>query len=112
MAPMIYTVTAIHPDRATADEFVAWLVDGHAAAVIAGGAASATVTRIDPPDAPVNGGGGSVTVEVRYLFPSREAFARYEAEHAEALRAEGRERFGGRGVTFARWTGERVAELA
>ncbi|MGE3805561.1 MAG: DUF4286 family protein [Gemmataceae bacterium] len=57
-----------------------WLRGGHIAEVIAGGASSAAIVALDEP---------ARAYEVRYLFPSRDAFERYEREHAPRLRAEG-----------------------
>lgn len=104
-----YTVTATLPG-AVAEEYIAWLTGGHVADVIAGGAASGQIARLDQagPDA-----GGTVRIEVQYLFPDRAAFDRYEREGAPKLRAEGLARFGpDRGVSFERRVGEVVASLA
>lgn len=89
-----YTVRAQFDDPGSRAEYLAWLVDGHAAAVVAAGARSAQV---------LDGDDGSV--EARYLFASAEEFAAYEAGPAVALRADGAARFGGAGVRFARRTG-------
>lgn len=105
MPPIAYTVRATLPDEPTAREYIAWLKGGHVDAVLRAGARSATIVRLDGPAGP----GGGVCVEVRYLFPSREAFDRYEREHAPALRAEGLARFGpgsGRTVSFERSVGQ------
>jgi hypothetical protein len=59
-----YSVIATLPDAQTADEYIAWLLDGHTAAVVRGGAESAMVVRIEHPLE-------TVQVETRYLFPSR-----------------------------------------
>jgi len=96
-----YTVTAMFPDRATADEYIAWLEDGHIDAVIAGGAHSAMIVRLETtdPDEPPR-------VEVRYIFSTRELFDRYIEHFAPALRAEGLRRFPpSRGITFQRSIG-------
>ncbi|HEX8876754.1 MAG TPA: DUF4286 family protein [Phycisphaerales bacterium] len=94
-----YSVTATLPDSATALEYVGWLCGGHIQAVIAGGASTASVSRLSDPRT-------TIEVEARYLFPNREAFDKYVAEVAPALRAEGLARFGNR-VRFSR----RVAEV-
>lgn len=102
---LVYCVTATLPDGRTADDFVAWLRDGHIDAVLAGGAAAARVIRLDPVESE------RPRVEVQYLFASRGTFERYEREFAPALRAEGRERFPpDLGVLFDRRAGEVVRE--
>src|SRR5690606_5027785 len=103
-----YTVTATLPGAALAEEYIAWLTGGHVADVIAGGAVRGQIARLDPgPEA-----SGAVRIEVRYLFPDRAAFDRYEREGAPRLRAEGLARFGpDRGVTFERRVGEVVARV-
>ena len=80
MAEIAYTVSVTLPGEAAAAEWLRWLRGGHLAEVLAGGATQAEVVALDGP--------GSV-YEVRYRFPSREAFDRYEREHAPRLRAEG-----------------------
>lgn len=91
-----YTVRATFPDLATADEYIGWLTGGHIAQVLAAGASGATLVRLD---------GQPPRVEVRYRFPTRGIFDRYEREHAPALRADGAARFGGRNVSFERTLG-------
>jgi hypothetical protein len=98
-AAIAYTVTVTLPDTATAAEFERWLCGGHIQAVIAGGATEALVTRLVDPRT-------TIEVEARYLFPNREAFDRYVARVAPALRAEGLARFGDR-AQFSR----RISEV-
>ncbi|MBC7834442.1 MAG: DUF4286 family protein [Phycisphaerales bacterium] len=98
-----YGVTATFPDQATADDYVAWLEDGHVDAVIAGGAHSALIVRLDldkPGDPP--------RVQTMYVFSTRELYNEYVRLHAPALRAEGIKRFGNKGVSFQRVVGEIV----
>jgi Domain of unknown function (DUF4286) len=57
-----------------------WLREGHIGAVLAGGALDAEIVALDAP---------TTTYEVRFHFPSREAFEKYEREHAPRLRADG-----------------------
>jgi hypothetical protein len=96
----VYTVSGTFTDQAVADEWVAWLRDGHLADVKRGGALDAEVVRVD---------GAELVYEVRYHFASREAFSRYEREFAPALRAEGLAKFpAARGVTYRRSTGDVV----
>jgi hypothetical protein len=108
MAPkFLYTVTASIPQASTAARYVEWLTQGtpsHIQEVIAGGALSATVavSRLDQ----------MTIVESRYVFPSAQAFAAYEAGPAVALRAAGVALFGptsGANITFSRSTAELIA---
>jgi hypothetical protein len=94
-----YVVRAEIEDPARSVEYQRWLIDeGHVAEVCRVSGASAEVVRIDAP---------VPTLEVRYAFPSRAAFAVYERDHAPRLRAEGAARFGV-GVRFTRSTGDVV----
>ncbi|MGD9689546.1 MAG: DUF4286 family protein [Phycisphaerales bacterium] len=100
MQRIAYTVRATFPSRALADEYVAWLDDGHIDQVIAGGAHSATVIRLD------GAAPSSERIEVRYVFSTREIFDRYLEQHAPALRADGLKRFGPeKGIAFERTIG-------
>ncbi|HVZ93665.1 MAG TPA: DUF4286 family protein [Phycisphaerales bacterium] len=103
MSAVAYTVTAILPEETIAERYIAWLEDGHVDAVIAGGAHSATIVRLDrePSDPP-----GVERVEVRYIFPTRAVFEKYVEVYAPALRSEGIKLFGpDSGVRFERRTG-------
>ena len=92
-----YTVTATFPNAALTEEWLGWLYAGHIAEVLAGGASDAEIVSLDEP---------SLTYEVRYHFPSREAFERYEKEHAPRLRAEGLTRFPvEKGIAYRRSVG-------
>lgn len=107
MGPMpriAYTVTARIPGQALAAEYIQWLEGGHVDAVVAGGAESGMIVRLDPAEG--ESGEGTVEVETRYIFPSREAFDWYVEHVAPRLRAEGTARFGReRGIRFERRTG-------
>ncbi len=93
-----YTVAATFSDAALAEAWLAWLRGGHLAKVIAGGATDAEVVELDAAD--------GRAFEARYHFPSREAFARYEAEFAPALREEGLRLFPPeKGVVYRRTVG-------
>jgi hypothetical protein len=108
MTSIAYTVRATFRDEATAREWIAWLEDGHVDAVIAGGAHSAMIVRLESDPAGSGGAGhaGPPRVEVRYVFSTREVFDRYVREHAPGLRADGMKRFPPeRGVTFERTIG-------
>ncbi|HYE02477.1 MAG TPA: DUF4286 family protein [Phycisphaerales bacterium] len=96
-----YSVTATLPDQASADRYVAWLGSGHVAAVIAAGARSGLIVRLDPePRDPRR------RVRTWYLFASRAALEAYLRDHAPRLRAEGLAQFGPEtGVAFAREIG-------
>jgi hypothetical protein len=75
---IVYSVRSEFSDPDTRQRYLDWLTGGHAQALIAqGGALRAEVALLDD---------GSV--ETRYLFASREAFAAYEAGPAVALRAD------------------------
>lgn len=96
-AVMVYTVRTECPDEQTRQRYVDWLTGGHAAALVhEGGALRAEVAVLD-----------DGTVETRYLFASREAFAAYEAGAAVELRKDGAVRFPPEaGVRMSRSTGE------
>jgi len=99
MGAIAYTVVATLPDQQTASEYIAWLLDGHIAAVVRGGAQSGEVVRLLEPPKPIQ-------VEARYRFASREAFDRYVSEEAPKLRAEGLSKFPPeRGIRFERRLG-------
>lgn len=98
MAEFHYTVEATFTDPAVAEEWVAWLRDGHIADVMRGGALDARVVRLD---------GAELVFQVHYRFASRESFAHYERAFAPALRAEGLARFPtSRGVGYRRSVGD------
>lgn len=110
MPEVAYTVTATLPDERTLADYVEWLLGGHIQAVVRGGALSAEV--IGPSSNGPNGSETVFRVESRYIFPTQEAFATYEAVHAPALRADGSTRFGGRaGISFARSVGNVVGRV-
>ena len=77
MTPFRYTVAVSLPDEETAERWLRWLRDGHVAEVLAGGATAAEIVRCDAP---------AIEFEVRYDFPSRDSFDRYERELAPRLR--------------------------
>ena len=93
MSSYHYTVVCETASPEIAEAFEAWLVEGHAMDVVEAGALEAEVLRRDD----------GLTLECRYLFPSREAFIVYERDHAPRLRAEGLARFPG-GMHFSRST--------
>lgn len=102
--PIAYTVTATIPDEPTRERYVSWILDGHAQAVVHGGALGARVLRLD-----AQPGEAGVKVEVRYEFASREALERYVRDVAPGLRAEGLAMFPPEsGVRFDRRVGEVV----
>jgi hypothetical protein len=98
MSLVTYTVVATLPDFATRDRYLAWLAGGHVQEVVAGGALSAAVVRIDDPCPPY-------VCEARYLFPDAETLELYLRDHAPRLRAQGLALFGDSGVTFQRSVG-------
>ena len=92
-----YTVTVTFSDRTLVEHWLDWLKNGHVADVLAGGASDAEIIELE---------GSSLSYEVRYHFPSREAFANYEKEHAPRLRAEGLVRFPvDKGIAYRRSVG-------
>lgn len=99
MPQVSYSVLATLPDEHTASDYLRWLEGGHVQAVIAGGAQWAQVTRLHPSH-------GAVLIETRYLFPDVATFETYIKDHAPALRADGKVRFGSHpGVSFERREG-------
>lgn len=93
-----YVVTAELPSEQVQDEYLRWLRDGHAQAVVEGGALSAEILILD---------GDGWSVATSYTFASRAAFACYEVEVAPALRADGVATFVDvHGVRFSRSLGE------
>ena len=104
MCDFAYTVAATFSNEGVAEEWVRWLREGHVAEVVAAGATDGEIIEIDGPDR---------LVEVRYHFPTRQAFAVYEREHAPRLRAEGLKRFGAeRGIAYRRSAGDVIARFA
>ncbi|MBY0527852.1 MAG: DUF4286 family protein [Gemmataceae bacterium] len=103
MPELVYTVAVTLPDEETARQWVHWLREGHVADVIAGGATSAEIVVMD---------GSPYAYEVRYRFPSRDGFDRYERECAPRLRAEGLKLFPvERGIAYRRSVGVVVQRL-
>lgn len=101
MTRVCYMVIATLPSAAVAEEYVAWLEDGHVDSVVDGGAHSAMIVRLEP-----NGPSEAPKVMTQYVFSTREMFDRYVREFAPALRAEGLKRFGpDRGVKMERLLG-------
>ncbi|HWB18788.1 MAG TPA: DUF4286 family protein [Phycisphaerales bacterium] len=99
-----YTVRAECADAQVAEEWIAWLRNGHLAEVLNGGALCADVVRLD---------GEKIVCEVRYVFASSESFAQYEKEFAPKLRAEGVRKFPPeRGIIYARSVGNVEAQMA
>lgn len=101
-----YTVRCTFTTSDVAKEWIEWLRTEHLRDVCDAGARDAEVVVIDPNESSAS----TVTIEVRYHFASRDAFARYERDHAPRLRAEGLRRFPSeRGLTYARSAGEVAA---
>ena len=88
MTGICYMVTATLPSEAVAEEYVAWLRDGHVAQVIAGGARTGMIVRLDVE------AGGLARVMTQYVFASRTAFDQYVRQHAPALGGGGLRRCG------------------
>jgi hypothetical protein len=103
MAEIAYAVAVTFEDERTAEDWVRWLTGGHISDVLAGGATDAELIKLDGP---------GLAFEVRYHFPSREAFAAYERDHAPRLRGEAMERFPpDRGVVYRRSVAVLVARF-
>lgn len=103
MKRICYMVTATLPDEATLTDYLAFLEDGHVDEVVAHGAHTAMIVRLEPTP------GAEHRVLTQYIFPTRELFDRYIQHFAPALRAEGLRRFPpDRGVRFERLIGEIV----
>jgi 4-carboxymuconolactone decarboxylase len=101
--PITYTVAVTFTEAALVQPWLRWLREGHIAEVLSGGASSAEVVALDEP---------AGAYEVRYRFPSREAFQRYEREHAPRLRAEGQRLFPPeKGVIYQRSVGVIAGEF-
>ncbi|MGH7178448.1 MAG: DUF4286 family protein, partial [Tepidisphaeraceae bacterium] len=97
MERIVYCVYATFGDEKVANQWLAWLRDGHLSQVLAGGATDAEVTRLDGPEH---------ILEVRYHFASRDAFEKYERDLAPRLRAEGLRLFPTeRGTSYRRSVG-------
>jgi hypothetical protein len=97
---LAYTVVCTFKNETLAQEWQAWLMGEHLADVIAAGALDAEVVKMD---------GTPVRCEVRYHFESRDAFNRYEREHAARLRGEGLKKFPlDRGLSYVRSVGETI----
>lgn len=96
-----YIVRCEFDERAVRDRFAAWLQEEHCADVCRAGALDAELVLLD---------GDTLALEVRYTFASRESFAKYEAEEAPRLRAEGLRIKGDAVVRFVRSTGEIILQ--
>lgn len=103
MPRILYAVIATLPDDRAADEYIAWLEDGHVDAVIRAGAHSAMIVRLEREAADSD---ARPRVQTQYVFGTRELFDQYVAHHAPTLREEGLRRFPPeRGVSFRRMVG-------
>lgn len=103
MSAIFYNVTASFREAGVCERYIAWLSGGHVQAVIAGGAMSAEIARVDVASTDQHG----ARVQVRYVFVSRADLDRYVREVAPGLRAEGVALWGGVAV-FERTVGEVV----
>ena len=63
---VMYTVRATFPDEAIRSRYIEWLANGHAQAVMDGGATAAVIVQLDSEPAPASGTGGAFKVEARY----------------------------------------------
>ena len=103
MAKIVYTVSATFTRDDVEAEWLRWLRGGHIADVLAGGATDAEIVRLD---------GDGNSYQIRYHFPSRDAFTAYERDHAPRLRAEGLRLFPpDKGVAYHRSVGDVTDEF-
>lgn len=105
--PFQYTVSATFSTASLAQEWIAWMRDEHATQVIAAGALSAEVVRLDCQDA-----SDSIRCCVQYEFASRVEYERYIQDHAPRLRSDGLRLFPPeRGIQYVRSAGEVVLRV-
>jgi dipeptidase E len=78
LTPVAYSVFVTFSAAEVAEAWKQWMTGGHLADVLAAGALTAELADL-----------GELSFEARYRFASREAFTRYERDHAPRLRAEG-----------------------
>lgn len=93
MTAILYEVAVTISNERTADEWLSWMLTEHIADVVAAGAASGRVVRLD---------GAPGAFLAQYEFASREALDRYLAEHAPRLREAGLRRFAPPHVQYVR----------
>lgn len=104
MTKIAYTVCCTIAGEDKAAAWLAWLRGVHVRDVIAGGAESAQIVRLD--------GGPPAAFEVRYVFPDRAAYETYIRDHAPRLREEGLKKFPPEeGFSYSRSVGAVVDEI-
>ena len=74
-----YTVKAKFTKLSLAEEWLTWLRKGHCQEVLDGGAVHYEIVALDSE---------KQAYEVRYQFPNKQSFERYEEEHAPRWREE------------------------
>lgn len=89
MSEIAYSVICTIRYKTMEQEWLDWLRGGHIAEVIACGASSAELIKLDPESEGQTG----TTYEIRYKFKDRGTFEQYLEKHAPRLRREGYERF-------------------
>ena len=93
-----YTVRSEAETEETLRAWSAWLQATHLPEVVSAGALKVELVHFD-----------GKHLECRYQFESREAFARYERDHAPTLRADALAKFPpSSGLTMSRTTGDIV----
>lgn len=97
-----YEVHALFRDVDVAERWVTWMNTTHIADVIAAGARSGRIVRLDSESADDDG----LSYLAQYEFTDREAFDAYVCVHAPRLRAEGLLSFPPDVVRFTRRKGE------
>ncbi|HPF41564.1 MAG TPA: DUF4286 family protein [Phycisphaerae bacterium] len=92
---MLYEVNAEFDDPRIAESWETWILDEHIADVVAAGAESGTLLRVDSDD-------GVSRLSVHYRFSSRAALEIYLRDHSPRLRDEGLRRFPLEAVRYSR----------
>ena len=87
MTAIAYNVYCRIPNATQATSWLEWMRHDHIAKVIAAGAQSATLLKINEEQKPDDLKGD--LYEVRYIFASRTVYDEYITNHAPRLRAEG-----------------------
>ncbi len=107
MSQIAYTVICTIQDEARAQQWLAWLTNGHIDEVLAGGASSADIIKLDDEMNSRNG----ITYEVRYNFNNRRSFEEYIKTSAPRLREDGLKRFPpADGFDYSRTIGEVISQ--
>lgn len=96
---ILYEVNAEFANASIADAWAKWVLDEHIADVVAAGASSGRLVRIDGDD-------DVPRWSAQYEFTSRATLDAYLRDHAPRLREEGTRRFPSEKVRYQRRVGE------